>query len=131
VHCAPGARQPCVYLITAMFTVQTPFAEVLTVVRQQPVAVLAHPGACTMDHFSTREDRCRIGSDPDRAAASETIESCFLHRPSVEAVHKSRIVHDLAAANIDSMMQISATRCDNVRAQQKFLVAAQGPFRAV
>jgi hypothetical protein len=71
VQCAPGARQPRVYLIAAMFTVQTPFAEVLTVVRQQPVAVLAHPGARPMDHFLTREGRWRIGSDPDRAAATD------------------------------------------------------------
>jgi hypothetical protein len=114
-----------------MFTVQTPFAEVLTVVRQQPVAVLAHPGARPTDHFSTGEDRWAIGSDPNRAAASEPIESCFFHRPSAKAVYKSRIVHDLAAANIDPVMQISATRCDNVRAQQRFLLGEQKPFSAV
>src|SRR5262249_3563453 len=128
---APGARKPRVYLIAAVFTVQTPFAEVLTVVRQQPVAVFAYPGARPMNHFSTREVRWRIGSDPDRAAASETIESCFFHRPFVKAVCKSRIVHDPAAANVDSVMQISATRCDNVRAQQRFLLGDQKPFSAV
>ena len=127
----PGARQPRVYLIAAMFTVQTPFAEVLTVVRQQPVAVLAHPGARPTDHFSTRVDRWPIRSDPNRTAASETIESCFFHRPSIKAVCKARIVHDLATANVDSVMQISATRCDNVRAQQSFLVGDQKPFSAV
>jgi len=108
---APGARHPSLYLIAAMLTVQTPFAEVLTVVRQQPVSVLAHPGARPTDHFSTRESRWRIGSDPDRATAGETIESCFFHRASAQAVCESRVVHDLAAANVDSVMQISATRC--------------------
>src|SRR5437773_1585081 len=111
---APGARHPSLYLIAAMRTVQTPFAEVLTVVRQQPVSVLAHPGARPLDHFSTRESRWRIGSDPDRATAGETIESCFFHRASAQAVCESRVVHDPAAANVDSVMQISATRCDNV-----------------
>jgi hypothetical protein len=38
-----------------MLAVQTPLAEVLTVVRQQPVAVLAYPGASALDHLSTLE----------------------------------------------------------------------------
>src|SRR2546421_2723468 len=36
--------------------------------------------------------------------------SCFFHRASAQAVCESRVVHNLAAANVDSVMQISATR---------------------
>jgi len=104
MQCVPGTRQPLFYLIAAMFTVQTPFAEVLTVVRQQPVTVLADPGARPMDHLSTREGRWRVGSDPDSAAAGEASERSLFHRPSVQALCESRVVHDVAAANVDSVV---------------------------
>ncbi len=114
MQCAPGTRQPLFYLIAAMFTVQTPFAEVLTVIRQQPVTVLADPGARPMDHLSTREGGWRVGSEPDSAAAGETSERSLFHRPSVQALCESRVVHDLAAANVDSVVQIAVALCDNV-----------------
>jgi hypothetical protein len=52
-----GARQPRFHLVAAMFTMQTPLTEVLTVVRQQPVTILADPGARPINYLPTIETR--------------------------------------------------------------------------
>ena len=111
---APGARQPCFYLVAAPLIPQTPFAEVRAVVGQQSVSVFAQSGARSEDHLPTIEIRCRIGSDAARVAARETSERNFFHRPSVKAVCESRVMHDLAIADVDSVMPITTTLCDNV-----------------
>jgi hypothetical protein len=41
------------------------------------------------------------------------------------------VVNDLATADVDSVMQIAATRCDEVRAQRRFLVTGQEPIGTV
>jgi hypothetical protein len=109
-----GARQPGFYLIAPLLAAQTPFAEVLTVVGQQPIAVFAYSRARPADHLPMIEVRWRIGSDPGRVAAGETSETNLFHRPSVQAVCESRVMHDLATTDIDSVMQVTTTRCDNV-----------------
>jgi hypothetical protein len=111
---APAARQPCFNLEAAMLTAQTPFAEVLAVVGQQPVAILAYSRARPPNYLSTIEGLRRVGSDPDRTAAGETSERNFFHRTSAQAVCQSRVVHHRAAADVDSVVQIATTRCDNV-----------------
>ena len=111
---APGTRQPRFYLVAAPLIPQTPFAEVLTVVGQQSVGVFAQSGARSADHLPTIEVRCRIGSDPARVAARETSERNLFHRPSVEAMCESRVMHDLAIADVDSVMLVTTARRDNV-----------------
>ena len=41
------------------------------------------------------------------------------------------VVNDLATADVDSVMQIAATRCDEMRAQRRFLVTGQEPIGTV
>jgi hypothetical protein len=38
----------------------------------------------------------------------------FFHRPSVKAVCESRVMHDLAITDVDSVMLVTTARCDNV-----------------
>ena len=38
------------------------------------------------------------------------------------------VVNDLATADVDSVMQIGTARCDEVRAQRRFLVIGQEPI---
>jgi hypothetical protein len=83
---------------------QTPLAEVLAIVGQQPVAVLAQPGARPANRLLRIEVRHHIGSNPDRATARETTQSYLLHRPSMKSVTESRVMHDLSIADIDSMV---------------------------
>jgi hypothetical protein len=76
----------------------------LAIVGQQPIAVFPHPGARPADGLLRVENRGYIGSDPDRATARETSESHLLHRSAMKSVTESRVMHDLAIANIDSMV---------------------------
>jgi hypothetical protein len=41
-------------------------------------------------------------------------ERNFFHRSSTQTVREPRVVNDLATADVDSVMQIAATRCDKV-----------------
>jgi hypothetical protein len=41
-------------------------------------------------------------------------ERHLFDRSSVDSVTESRVMHDLAVAYVDSMVQIAATRCDDV-----------------
>jgi hypothetical protein len=101
-------------LIAARLTAKTPFAEVLAIVGQQPIAILTHSGARAPDDFSRIEVRRDIESDPGGSASGETIERGFFDRPSAQAVDKSRVVDDLSFADVYSVVQIPATRRDDV-----------------
>jgi hypothetical protein len=101
-------------LIAARFTAQTPFAEVLAVVRQQPIRVFAYTGACSEDHLCGIELRWHIASAPDWIAAGEASERRFFHRSSTQAACESCVMHDVAVAYVDPVMQITAARRDNV-----------------
>jgi hypothetical protein len=107
--------------------VQTPFAEVLTVIGQQPIEVFPHAGSCSADDLSNVENGWRIRLYPDALSACEMSERNFFHRSSAQTVRKPRVVNDLASTDVDAMMQIAAPRCDKVRTQRGFLVPDQKP----
>ena len=55
----------------------------------------------------------------------------LFHRPSPQSMREPGVVNDLATADVDSVMQIAATRCDEVGAQRRFLVTGQEPIGTV
>jgi hypothetical protein len=55
-------------------------------------------------------------------------ERNFFHRSSTQTMREPRVVNDLATADVDSVMQIAATKCDKVRAQRRLLVTGQEPI---
>ena len=110
---------------------QTPFAEVLAIVCQEPIAVFAHTGSGPADDLPDIEVRWSAGSDPDALATCETSQRNFFHRASAQTVREPRIVNNPAIACIYSVMQISATRRDQIRTQRGLLVTPQKPVRCV
>ena len=106
---------------------QTPFAEVLTVIGQQPITVFPHTGSCSADDLSNVEIGWRVRSHPDVMSARETSERNFFHRSSAQTVREPRVVNDLAGTDVDAVMQIAAPRCDKVRTQRRFLVPDHEP----
>jgi hypothetical protein len=58
-------------------------------------------------------------------------ERNLFHRSPTQTMREPGVVNDLATADVDSMMQIAATRCDEVRAQRRFLVTGQKPIATV
>jgi hypothetical protein len=122
-----GTCKPGFDLKASSRAVQTPFAEVLTVIGQQPIAVFPHTGSCSADDLSNVEIGWRIRSHPDAPSAREMSERNFFHRSSAQAVREPRVVNDLASTDVDAVMQIAAPRRDNVRTQRGFSVPDQEP----
>ena len=58
-------------------------------------------------------------------------ERNLFHRSPTQSMREPGVVNDLATADVDSVMQIAATRCDEVRAQRRFLVTGQEPIGTV
>src|SRR5882757_10293474 len=104
-----------------MLAAHTPLAEVLTVVRQKPISVLAYPGTRPADHLSGVEVRRRVRFDPHRVAAGESRHRDLFDWPPVQATRKSRVMHDPAITHVDPVMQIAAAGCNEVRAQRWLL----------
>ena len=107
---------------------QTPFAEVFTVIGQQPIAVFPHTGSCSADNLTIVEIGWRGRSHRDALSVREMSERNFFHRSSAQTMREPRVVHDLASTDVDAVMQITAPRCDKVRAQRGFLVPDQEPI---
>ena len=124
------AHQQGLYLITPMLAVQTPLAEVLTVVRQHPVEVLPYARARPLDHLSPLEFRMRVRFDPYRAAAGKSSQGDFLDRPPLKPTCESRVVHDFTAAHVDSVMHKTTAGCNEVGAQRRLLTLGHQLFRA-
>jgi len=117
---APGTRQPRFYLVAAPLIPQTPFAEVLTVVGQQPIAVLAYPGAGPSDHLPLVIFRWYAGHNSHGSSCRKARERNLFHRSSAQPFRESRVVHHLASADVDSVVCVAATLSDNVSTQLRF-----------
>jgi hypothetical protein len=72
-------------LAAAPCAIQTPFAEVLAVIRQDAVVAFAQPPARACHDFATNEAWPNM-SDPDAAAAREVFERNFFHRSVAQSV---------------------------------------------
>src|SRR5260370_24547590 len=82
---------------------QTPFAEVLTIIGQQPIAVFPHTRSCSPDDLSNVEIGWRIRSHPDALSAREMSERNFFHRSAAQTVRVPRVVIDLATTDVYSV----------------------------
>src|ERR1700730_6487352 len=122
-----GTCKPGFDLEASSRAAQTPFAEVLTVIGQQPIEVFAHTGSCSADDLSNVEIGWRVRSHPDALSARAMSERNFFHRSTAQTARESRVVNDLASTDVDAVMQIAAPRCDKVRTQRGFLVPDQVP----
>ena len=122
-----GTCTPSLDLEASSRAAQTPFAEVLTVIGQQPIAVFPHTGSCSADDLANVEIGWRVRSHPDALSAREMSERNFFHRSSAQTVREPRVVNDLASTDVDAVMQIAAPRCDKVRTQRGFSVPDQEP----
>jgi hypothetical protein len=89
-------------------------AEVLTVIGQHAVAILAHTGTCPADYFIGIEARRVLVPDPERASVGELLQTHLLDRASMQTSYQTTVLDDLAVAHIDTVMGIASTRCNDV-----------------
>jgi hypothetical protein len=113
-----------------MLATQAPLAEVLTVVRQQPIAILPYPGACPFDHLLGVKIGGGVKFDPHRLAAGESIQRHFFDRSPVQATCETGVMNDPAITHIDSVMQIAAPAGNEVRAQRRLVILRRQMFQA-
>jgi hypothetical protein len=100
-----------------MLATQTPLAEVLAVIGKQPITILTYPGARALDYLLAFEARRRMRFDPHRPAARESSQRDFFDWPPMQATCESCVVHHVAVAHIDSVVQIASARCNKVSPQ--------------
>jgi len=103
-----------------MFSAQAPLAEVLAVVAEEAIVVLADPRPGSPDYFLAVELSV-AGSNPESVSVSETHERNLLHRPAVDPMYEGAVMDDMVAADVDAVMGKTQTRCDEVRGQRGFL----------
>ena len=96
-----------------MFAAQTPLAEVLAVVAEEAIAVLADPRPRSPNHFLAVE-ASGAGSNPESVSMSETRERNLFHRAAVEPMYEGAVMDDTAAADVDTVVGKTQTRCNEV-----------------
>jgi hypothetical protein len=110
-----------------VLTVYTPLTEVLAVVGEEPIAVFSDPGARPPHDLGSLQSMGLCGSDPYGMSVSEAREGSLFHRSPVPVLGKGGVVHDSAAAHIDTVMSVGETRRNEVRAQGGLFMCGQQP----
>jgi hypothetical protein len=105
-----------------VFAVYTPLTQVLTVVAEEPISVLSKPGARPPHDLRTWQSVGPCRSHPYRLSLSEQLERYLFHRSSAPVAGKAAVMHDGASADIDTVMRIGETRCNEVRAQRRLFI---------
>ena len=89
-----------------MLASHTPLAEMLTVVLEHVITILAESGTSPSNHFRSVSPPKLSGTNPDRAAQGKLRQRHFFYRTSVQAARESAIVHDATPTNVDTVMGI-------------------------
>jgi hypothetical protein len=97
-----------------MLAAQTPLAEVLAVVTEETIAVLTDPGPRAPHHFLAVEANGTVSSHPESVSMSETRERNLFHRPPVQSMYEGPVMDDPAAADVDTVVGKTKTRCNEV-----------------
>jgi len=122
---AAEPRAQLLYLRTAVFTVDAPLAQVLTVVTEEPIAVLPEPRACPAYDLCAVQMSGPWRPQPDRVPAGKARERDLLHRPAPPRLSKGGIVHNGARADIDAVMRISETRRNEMCAERRLFIGPE------
>jgi hypothetical protein len=91
------------------------------VVGPQRIAVLTQTKPSTLDTYGPGKTSVGIVLDLDRAAAAETLERHLLHRSGAPARAQAGVVDDAAAAGVDAVVCVAATRGDEMGAKRQLI----------
>jgi hypothetical protein len=93
--------------------VQAPLAEVLAVVAEESIAVLADPGPRSPNHFLAAETS-GAGADPQGVSMSETCERNLFNGTPVVPMHEAAVMGNPAAADVDTVVGKTQPGCKEV-----------------
>ena len=99
--------------------IKAPFAEVLTIVRQNAIAAFAETRTRTRQHFATIE-AWPVMSNPDAAAVCEMFERNLFHRSAAQYMAGPSVMNDATIADVDTMMAVELACGDEMRAECGF-----------
>jgi hypothetical protein len=106
-----------------------PGAKMLAVVAQQAVSVLSQAGSRTLGNFDGRVERGGFELDRHSVPRGELLKRYFGYGPATEAIGQAHVMHDLAAADVDSVVGVSATRGDET-VREKLAFDSRATLRA-
>ena len=89
----------------------------LAVVAQQAVAVFGQAGLRTLGNFDGRVARGGFELDRDSVPRGELLKRDLGDGAATEATREAHVMHDLAAADVDAVVDVSATRGDEMRSE--------------
>src|SRR5215467_12710782 len=93
------------------------------VVREQPVAVLAEPGASALDPGRARERVGRKVLDQDLTAPGEILERDFLDRTAGKKRLEAAVVDDPPVPGVDAVVPVEAARRNEMGPERKFVLS--------
>lgn len=108
-----GQYERPLYLFAAMFSAQTPLAEVLAVVAEQAIACFADPGSRSPNHCLAVE-ASRSRPNPEGVSTSKPRERNLFHRSPVKSVYKGPVMDDPAIADVNPMVGKTEARRNEV-----------------
>src|ERR1019366_2072365 len=122
----PESRpQPPFDLRAATDTAEAPIAEVLAVIGQQAIIVLAEARSSASDNFLGGIRRPRVIHDPHIVAIGKSRQGYFLDRPALPESGAARIMHHSTVADIHPMMAVPATRSRQMSPQRRLLLKSR------
>ena len=123
--------QQALYLVASLSTPQTPLAEVLAIVPEEMVAILAETGPRAVDDFLGSEPGRCTRSHPYTPPATEALERNLFHRSPGHEPGNGAAMDDLTRTHIDAMVDVSDPMRDEVRAGRRFRVAGHEIVAAI
>jgi len=129
----PGSKPvlQTLHLVASLAAPQAPLAEVLTVVLEEMIVILAETRTGAADDFVRGESGWHARSDADTPPATENLERNLFHGSTGQEPGNSTAVDDLACAKIDAMVDVSDPLCDEMCPGWGFLVGAQAMVAAL
>jgi hypothetical protein len=102
-------------LITTRFPAQTPLAEVLAIIGQQSITVLADARTRPANDFFTVKVSGGATPQPQGSSRGEKCERDFFYRTASQASGETTVMHDFPLTDVDAMVKIAATSRDHMR----------------
>jgi hypothetical protein len=109
--------------------VETPIAEVLAVIGQQAIVILAEARAGASDDFFGRKDGLGVIDDSQLAAGGESRQGDFLYRTALPEPGKTRVMHHPSIANIYAVVGIPSAQGRQMGAEGQFFLPRRRGMR--
>src|SRR5690349_18518033 len=122
----PWIRERGLGLEAARQVVQAPLDEVLAVVREQAITLLAEPRARAAHDFRGVEAHLGRRHQEDRAAFGKGVERHFLDRLADDVVHECAVMNHAPRTDVDTVMRETQPRHDEMGTHRRLFAGLQG-----